>query len=61
MPNANHKPKGRFFRSVRLYLTDKPKGRFFRSVGLYLTDIVIDIATNGAIFGAKWRKRGLLH
>lgn len=45
MPNANHKPKGRFFRSVRLYLTD----------------IVIDIATNGAIFGAKWRKRGLLH
>ena len=37
MPNANHKPKGRFFRSVRLYLTD----------------IVIDIATNGAIFGAK--------
>ncbi len=22
MPNANHKPKGRFFRSVRLYLTD---------------------------------------
>ena len=45
MPNANH----------------KPKGRFFWSVGLYLTDIVIDIATNGAIFGAKWRKRGLLH
>ena len=45
MPNANHKPKGRFFRSVRLYLTD----------------IVIDIAKNGAIFGAKWRKRGLLH
>ena len=45
MPNANH----------------KPKGRFFRSVGLYLTDILIDIATNGAIFGAKWRKRGLLH
>ena len=22
MPNANHKPKGRFFRSVGLYLTD---------------------------------------
>ena len=41
MPNANHKPKGRFFRSVRLYLTD----------------IVIDIATNGANFGA----RGPLH
>ena len=40
MPNANH----------------KPKGRFFRSVGLYLTDIAIEIATNGAIFGAKWRK-----
>ena len=22
MPKANHKPKGRFFRFVRLYLTD---------------------------------------
>ena len=40
MPNANH----------------KPKGRFFRSVGLYLTDIVIDIATNGAYFWRKMKK-----
>ena len=41
MPNANH----------------KPKGRFFRSVGLYLTDIVIDIATNGAYFWRKMEKK----
>ena len=40
MPNANHKPKGRFFRSVRLYLTD----------------IVIDIAANGANFWRKMKQ-----
>ena len=32
MPKANHKPNQR-----------KPKGRFFRFVRLYLTDIMIDI------------------
>ena len=42
MPNANHKPKGRFFRSVRLYLTD----------------IVIDIATNGAFLAQNGEKEG---
>ena len=37
MPNANH----------------KPKGRFFRSVGLYLTDIMIDICHKWRNFWRK--------
>ena len=37
MPNANH----------------KPKGRFFRAVGLYLTDIMIDICRKWRIFLAQ--------
>ena len=40
MPNANHKPKGRFFRSVRLYLTD----------------IMIDICRKWRIYLAKKEK-----
>ena len=35
----------------------KPKGRFFRSVRLYLTDIMIDICYNWRKFWQKkWRK-----
>ena len=44
MPNANHKPKGRFFRSVRLYLTD----------------IMIDICYNWRKFWQKNGERGLM-
>ena len=32
---------------------DKPKGRFFRSVRLYLTDIMIDICRKWRIYLAK--------
>ena len=32
---------------------DKPKGRFFRSVRLYLTDIMIDICRKWRIFLAQ--------
>ena len=39
---------------------DKPKGRFFRSVGLYLTDIVIDICYNWRKFWQKNGERGLM-
>ena len=36
---------------------DKPKGRFFRSVRLYLTEIMIDICRNWRKFWQKkWRK-----
>ena len=42
MPNANHKPKGRFFRSVRLYLTD----------------IMIDICCKWRIYLAKKMEKG---
>ena len=42
MPNANH----------------KPKGRFFRSVGLYLTDIMIDICYNWRKFWQKMAQEG---
>ena len=41
MPNANH----------------KPKGRFFRSVGLYLTDIMIDICHKWRNFWRKMEKK----
>ena len=39
----------------------KPKGRFFRSVRLYLTDIMIDICRKWRIYLAKKRRKGLLH
>ena len=39
----------------------KPKGRFFRSVKLYLTDIMIDICYNWRKFWQKNGARGLLH
>ena len=38
---------------------DKPKGRFFRSVRLYLTDIMIDICYNWRKFWQKMEKGGL--
>ena len=38
----------------------KPKGRFFRSVGLYLTDIMIDICYNWRKFWQKNGERGLM-
>ena len=41
MPKANHKPKGRFFRFVRLYLTD----------------IMIDICRKWRIFLAQNEER----
>ena len=37
---------------------DKPKGRFFRSVRLYLTDIMIDICRKWRIYLAKKGERG---
>ena len=36
----------------------KPKGRFFRSVGLYLTDIMIDICRKWRIYLAKKMEKG---
>ena len=38
----------------------KPKGRFFRSVRLYLTDIMIDICYNWRKFWQKNGERGLM-
>lgn len=39
---------------------DKPKGRFFRSVRLYLTDIMIDICYNWRKFWQKNGERELM-
>ena len=36
----------------------KPKGRFFRSVRLYLTDIMIDICRKWRIYLAKKMEKG---
>ena len=45
---------------VAVLVRRKPKGRFFRSVGLYLTDIVIDICYNWRKFWQKNGERGLM-